>query len=148
MITELLTEVWVHPNGKVAYLGTGNLTVSNGGSVNAYRLYIGNDAVSTGTASVAGAGSLLQATGILYVGNNGAGTLTLSDGAMARAARIDVAYGAGSSGTSTWRAASTRDVRARIRQTPGRGRATSRRRRARDGPTHWDSARPTNRRVH
>lgn len=83
----------------VGLTGTGSLTVTNGGSVSGYRLYIGNDAESVGTVVLSGAGSSIDMTSNLYVGSEGTGTLTLSDGAQVSAAAIKVGYLAGSTGT-------------------------------------------------
>ncbi|WP_332119523.1 autotransporter domain-containing protein [Azorhizobium caulinodans] len=83
----------------VGRVGTGSLSITDGGNVTGYRLYIGNEAGSVGTVTLSGSGSLIQMTSNLYVGSEGTGTLTLSDGAQISAAAIKVGYLAGSVGT-------------------------------------------------
>lgn len=82
----------------VGLLGEGELTVSDGGAVEAYRLYIGNDEGSVGTVVVTGEGSSITTEHRLYVGSYGSGSLTVADGAEVTAARINIAYLEGSSG--------------------------------------------------
>ncbi|MBU8542619.1 MULTISPECIES: autotransporter domain-containing protein [Roseomonadaceae] len=83
----------------VGRLGTGTLTVADGGAVTAYRLYIGTEAGSTGTVAVSGQDSSIATEHRLYVGTYGTGTLTVSEGANVTADRINVAYLSGSTGT-------------------------------------------------
>ncbi len=82
----------------VGLLGEGDLTVSDGGAVEAYRLYIGNDEGSVGTVVVTGEGSSITTEHRLYVGSYGSGSLTVSDGAVVTAERINIAYLEGASG--------------------------------------------------
>lgn len=90
----------------VGRLGTGSLTVEDGGSVTGYRLYIGNEAGSSGAVSLSGNGSLIDMTSKLFIGAEGDGTLTLSDGATLRASTIQIAYATGVTGTLNIGAAS------------------------------------------
>lgn len=90
----------------VGRLGTGSLTVEDGGSVTGYRLYIGNEAGSSGAVSLSGSGSLIDMTSKLFIGTEGDGTLTLSDGATLRASTIQIAYATGVTGTLNIGAAS------------------------------------------
>ena len=85
-----------------ANAGNGTLNVQNGGvaeSTNAFR--IGNLADATGTVTVTGPGSLIDAATAggddLWVGNSGNGTLNVQDGGRAQVAqsvRIGIAAGA------------------------------------------------------
>ncbi|GEO85458.1 MULTISPECIES: autotransporter domain-containing protein [Alphaproteobacteria] len=79
--------------------GTGNLSVLNGGSVTGNRLHIANEAGSSGTAVVSGAGSNLTVTDRLSIGIEGDGELTVADGGTVSAGRIVIADDASSSGT-------------------------------------------------
>ncbi|TWD48950.1 outer membrane autotransporter protein [Agrobacterium vitis] len=90
----------------VGRLGTGNLTVSNGGMVSGERLYIGNEVGSEGTVTLNGHDTRLQMNNNLYVGSEGTGTLTLSDDAQISAATIKIGYLNGSTGTLNVGAAS------------------------------------------
>ncbi|MGH2257788.1 hypothetical protein ACQ1ZF_14965, partial [Enterococcus faecalis] len=59
--------------------GTGNATVENGGSVTAAFLTLANQAGSTGSLSVDGAGSLVTATSFLTMGfSGGSANLTVT----------------------------------------------------------------------
>lgn len=59
--------------------GTGELSISNGGTVTGDYSTIGSVAGSTGTISVDGAGSILNIAG-MTVGNEGTGTLNITGG--------------------------------------------------------------------
>ncbi|MFG1452865.1 autotransporter domain-containing protein [Xanthobacter sp. V2C-8] len=83
----------------IGRLGDGSLTVTDGGAVEAYRLYIGNDTGSTGTVTVSGAGSSVTTASNLYIGTGGDGTLTVSNGAQVSAEIIKIAYFSGVNGT-------------------------------------------------
>ncbi len=83
----------------VGRFGTGYLTVTDGGSVVGNRLHIGNEAGSSGTVAVSGAGSNLTIAERLSVGIEGDGVLTVSNGATVSADRIVIADDATSSGT-------------------------------------------------
>lgn len=82
----------------VGRLGRGTLSVTDGGSVTGYRLYIGNEAGSEGKVTLSGSGSQIRMDSNLYVGAEGKGELTLSDGAQIHAAAVKVGYLAGSTG--------------------------------------------------
>ena len=99
--------------------GTGHLNVLNGGSAYLYRLAIGGldasgvgdlppevledwgAAVGTGTVTVSGAGSYLEAGDTIYVGNYGHGTLDVNDGGHVVAGEMAVGVAPGSHGTVT-----------------------------------------------
>ncbi len=83
----------------IGLLGDGSLTVTDGGAVEAYRLYVGNDTGSTGAVTVSGAGSSITTTSNLYIGTGGDGTLTVSNGAQVSAEIIKIAYFSGVNGT-------------------------------------------------
>ncbi|MBB5984423.1 autotransporter-associated beta strand repeat-containing protein [Sphingobium lignivorans] len=83
----------------VGLSGSGLLNVWDGGTVDAVRLYIGNDAGSSGTVLLTGAGSTIRTEQGLYVGAEGTGELTLMNGAHIEAQTIKVGYLAGSTGT-------------------------------------------------
>lgn len=85
----------------VGLFGSGDLTVENGGTVEAVRLYIGNDTGSSGTVLLSGAGSAIRTTEGLYVGSEGEGDLVLANGAHIEAQAIKVGYLTGSTGTLT-----------------------------------------------
>ncbi|MCB5425861.1 autotransporter domain-containing protein [Altererythrobacter sp. CC-YST694] len=82
----------------VGRFGEGELTVSDGGAVEAYRLYIGNEEGSVGSVVVTGEGSSITTGHRIYVGSYGSGSLTVADGAQVTAERINIAYLEGSSG--------------------------------------------------
>jgi T5SS/PEP-CTERM-associated repeat protein/autotransporter-associated beta strand protein len=85
----------------VGSLGTGTLNVTAGGNASATgNVSIGAGDDSNGTANVSGAGSVLDANTLLYVGNLGTGSLTLSNGGTAYSANGSIAFGAGSVGTT------------------------------------------------
>lgn len=86
-------------NINVGLFGTGFLDVGEGGKVTGTRMYIGNEAGSTGTVTVDGAGSSIDVTGNFYVGTSGDGTLTLSNGGGISAASMRIAYDSGTHGT-------------------------------------------------
>ncbi|WP_208948417.1 autotransporter domain-containing protein [Segnochrobactrum spirostomi] len=96
----------------VGRLGTGSLSITDGGAVTGYRLYIGNEAGSVGSVVLSGSGSRIEMTSNLYVGSEGTGTLTLSDGAEIHAAAIKIGYLAGSVGTLNIGAAAGRSAAA------------------------------------
>ncbi|MBU0793979.1 MAG: autotransporter-associated beta strand repeat-containing protein, partial [Alphaproteobacteria bacterium] len=83
----------------VGLFGSSTLNVTDGGTVEAVRLYVGNDVGSTGTVLLSGEGSTVRTQQGLYIGAEGAGTLTLTDGAHIEAEAIKVGYLSGSTGT-------------------------------------------------
>lgn len=70
----------------VGYLGTGALTITGGGKASAGgNIYLGGGNNSSGTVTVSGAGSLLEAGEDLFVGVLGTGVLTITNGGKASA---------------------------------------------------------------
>jgi T5SS/PEP-CTERM-associated repeat protein/autotransporter-associated beta strand protein len=65
---------------RVGVSGTGALTIQNGGTVNNTLGIIADNAGSSGTATVDGAGSRWTNSSDFYVGHNGNGTLTIRNG--------------------------------------------------------------------
>jgi T5SS/PEP-CTERM-associated repeat protein/autotransporter-associated beta strand protein len=91
----------------VGYLGTGTLTIQNGGAVSNGVGYIGYNPGSTGTVTVSGAGSSWTNSGALSVGILGTGTLTVANGGtVSVSGRMTIASQAGSTGTLNVGAAS------------------------------------------
>jgi T5SS/PEP-CTERM-associated repeat protein len=60
--------------------GSGTLNVNGGSQLSSSRGYLGNNAGTTGTATVTGAGSQWTNSTDLYVGRNGSGALTIEAG--------------------------------------------------------------------
>jgi outer membrane autotransporter protein len=91
----------------VGIVGTGQLTIANGGTLNDGGGRIGDQTGSQGTVIVTGAGSTWinsltgPLAGTLVVGANGAGTLTIADGGEVRNVAGTIALHAGSEGTVT-----------------------------------------------
>ncbi len=82
--------------------GTGTLTIRNGGTVSNTGLgYLGNNAGSTGTVTVDGAGSTWTNSGDLVVGDSGTGTLTIQNGGAVSNVIGVLGFLAGSTGTAT-----------------------------------------------
>jgi fibronectin-binding autotransporter adhesin len=83
--------------------GTGALTVSNGGVVgSAGSISIGNNAGSSGTVIVTGAGSHISSSSDMHVGVNGTGSLEILDGAFVSNQEGSIGGGNGTSfGTGT-----------------------------------------------
>ncbi len=81
--------------------GIGTLEVKNGGKFSSTEEFsIGRNGGSNGTVTLAGAGSLIDLTGDIYVGRNGTGTFSQSNGTLdLHGRRIQVADGANSIGT-------------------------------------------------
>jgi T5SS/PEP-CTERM-associated repeat protein/autotransporter-associated beta strand protein len=82
----------------VGLSGSGSLSVTDGGTVEAVRIYIGNDVGSSGTVLLSGAGSSIRTEQGLYVGTQGSGELTLTDGATIEAGTIKIGYLDGATG--------------------------------------------------
>ncbi|MEM7398894.1 MAG: autotransporter domain-containing protein, partial [Pseudomonadota bacterium] len=86
----------------VGNLGTGTLTIEDGGKVYSGVGYVGYGKDSNGTVTVTGGYSILAA-GILYVGSYGTGNLTIADGGVVNAGGgtglVVVASSGGSYGT-------------------------------------------------
>ncbi|WP_354109163.1 autotransporter domain-containing protein [Bradyrhizobium sp. S3.12.5] len=81
--------------------GAGTLTIQNGGAVSNVVGYLGFNALSTGTATVDGAGSTWTNSGNLTVGNSGTGTLTIQNGGAVSNVRGYLGLNLGSTGTVT-----------------------------------------------
>jgi T5SS/PEP-CTERM-associated repeat protein len=80
--------------------GAGNLTVTNGGSVDAYQnnVLLGNQTGGSGAVVVDGAGSSLGNIGLLAVGAEGNGTLTAQNGAHVNAGQVEIGWLSGGNG--------------------------------------------------
>jgi T5SS/PEP-CTERM-associated repeat protein/autotransporter-associated beta strand protein len=86
----------------VGDFGTGILTIENGatGAISG-PITLGNNAGSSGTVTVTGAGSTLGTFSDLNVGNSGTGTLNVENGAAVTAFDANLGLFSGSSGTVT-----------------------------------------------
>jgi T5SS/PEP-CTERM-associated repeat protein/autotransporter-associated beta strand protein len=83
----------------VGAIGSGTLSIRNGGAVrNGYGL-VGFQTGATGAVTVDGAGSTWTNSGRLTVGAFGAGTLTIRNGGVVSASSMSIAKQAGSTGT-------------------------------------------------
>ena len=102
---------WINgPQGglNVGSLGTGTLTIANGGRVidiTALVTNVGNGAGSLGTVTVTGAGSSWSDIAGIGIGNSGTGTLTIADSSVVTGP-ITIAANAGAIGTLNIGAAS------------------------------------------
>ncbi|WP_142780417.1 autotransporter domain-containing protein [Agrobacterium sp. T29] len=82
----------------VGYDGSGSLIVSDAASLDAYQLYLGTKAGSSGTLHVIGTGSRVEIGNALTIGSSGSGTVEVAgDGSLA-ATTIFIAFEAGSTG--------------------------------------------------
>ncbi len=82
----------------------GSLSISSGASVTTAGLNIGNQSGGVGAVFVDGAGSSLNSTQNVTVGNNGTGSLSVSNGGtvnFSNSAGISIGHGDGSVGTLT-----------------------------------------------
>ncbi|MHC4947201.1 MAG: GEVED domain-containing protein [Planctomycetota bacterium] len=89
---------------RVGRSGDGTLDVLGGGLVSSGHVYVGDEAVGTGTVTVSGwqgDDSRLASAGNLYVGWRGDGALTVTDFGDASGATLVVGEVAGSTGTVT-----------------------------------------------
>ena len=93
-------------SSNVGAYGTGSLTVSSGGAVNATNSAVGYGTGSTGTATVTGTGSTWTNSGVLSIGNSGTGALTIASGGAVSATTVMLGANNGSSGTLNIGAAS------------------------------------------
>lgn len=92
---------WTNGDGLyVGLVGTGTLTISNGGKVSNTDASLGESNGANGTVTVTGAGSNWTNNN-LTVGNGGNGTLTISDGGSVNNVNAIVANQAGSVGQVT-----------------------------------------------
>ena len=89
-------------NLSVGYAGIGVLNITNGGTVDtgSANLELGFQSGSSGTATVSGAGSTLNAYGV-YVGYNGTGVLTVSNGGAVTATDFYVGGDSSNNGDGT-----------------------------------------------
>jgi T5SS/PEP-CTERM-associated repeat protein/autotransporter-associated beta strand protein len=87
----------------VGFYGDGKLEITNGGEVIAKSLvYIAATSNSSGSATVSGAGSILNASGTFSVGDGGEGTLEITDGGKVETVtQVYIGHYAGSKGTVT-----------------------------------------------
>ena len=85
---------------RVGYTTTGALTV-DGGNLISYTGYLGYNSGSTGTATVAGAGSIWTNSHFLHVGRYGNGTLNVEAGGQVSSNVGFLGYESGSTGTAT-----------------------------------------------
>jgi T5SS/PEP-CTERM-associated repeat protein len=97
--TSLVTSAQYSGDINAGRLGTGSITVSDGGKVIGNRFYAGNEVGSSGTVVVTGAGSSIATTDRFVVGSEGTGVATVSNGGTISAATIRIAAQAGSTGT-------------------------------------------------
>jgi T5SS/PEP-CTERM-associated repeat protein len=96
-------------NVDIGYLGTGTLTIENGGNVTNANGFLATFVGSTGTATVTGSGSTWTNTDSINIGNLGKGTLTIESGGSVTNTDGHIGPSAGSTGTvfvrgagSTW----------------------------------------------
>lgn len=82
----------------VGFQGSGSLSVVNGGSLDAYNLYVGNGLGSSGTVLVSGVGSHVSVDRLMVVGSAGNGSAEITGGASLAAPTILIAMTAGSTG--------------------------------------------------
>lgn len=79
------------------YVGSGDLTISDGATVSSNRADIGRAANSASSVTVTGAGSRWNNNGYISVGHGGEGHLTISDGATVSTGSVNLATYSGSS---------------------------------------------------
>lgn len=82
----------------IGYDGSGSVVVSNGASLDAYKLYLGTKAGSDGTLHVSGTGSRVEIGNALIIGYGGSGVVDVTGGASLAATTIWIAFEAGSTG--------------------------------------------------
>ncbi|MFK4823049.1 autotransporter domain-containing protein, partial [Ochrobactrum quorumnocens] len=85
----------------VGYMGSGALTITDGGRVTNSFGYIGANLGSIGTATVSGGGSSWENSGDLVVGQLGDGTLAIESGGAVSNATGHIGFSPGSIGTIT-----------------------------------------------
>jgi outer membrane autotransporter protein len=83
----------------IAELGTGTLTISDGGSVSNDNGYVGHGAGSDGTVDVTGEDSNWTNHADLFVGYEGSGKLTIADGGTVSSTLGYIGHETGSEGT-------------------------------------------------
>ncbi len=85
----------------VGEVGTGTLSITNGGSVSSFDGVLGVSAASSGTVTVDGAGSSWTITRDLFIGGLGSGTLSITNGGRVSNSRGTLGYRLGTSSTVT-----------------------------------------------
>lgn len=91
---------WSHSNALVVGdVGTGMLTIREGGAVSNTASDIGAATSSTGTVEITGAGSTWTNSGILTVGYHGGGVLTIADSGRVSAENVFLSSEGGSRGS-------------------------------------------------
>jgi T5SS/PEP-CTERM-associated repeat protein len=85
----------------IGEIGTGTLTVSNGGVFSSGNASVGAFSNANGTATVSGAGSQWNSSGSLTIGNSGTGTLNVQSAGVVTSTNGFVGVNAGSTGTAT-----------------------------------------------
>lgn len=78
---------------------SGDLTITDGGQVTGYQLYVGGAAAGVGTVTITGDGSAWNGQKGIWVGQFGSGTLNLSDGGSINDSSLQIAYDTGTTGT-------------------------------------------------
>lgn len=77
----------------VGDLGSGYLTIEAGGKVSATGLTFGRTAAGISVSSISGNGSLLQVTGVVFIGFDGGASIEVNDGAKATSAGLTLGGG-------------------------------------------------------
>ncbi|MFS8124443.1 autotransporter domain-containing protein [Rhizobium sp. BR 250] len=95
----------------VGQSGSGDLTVTNGASLNAYQLYVGSAAGSDGAVLVNGTGSRASVGDMLVIGAAGSGSVEVTGGSALAASTVVIASAAGSTGVLNIGAASGQTAR-------------------------------------
>jgi T5SS/PEP-CTERM-associated repeat protein len=87
---------------KIGGGGTGELDISDNGSVTVQGGTVGDDEGSQGTVDITGSGSILHSTGDFTIGNSGQADVTVSDGGTLRVdGDLSIGKEAGSDGSLT-----------------------------------------------
>jgi len=94
---------WTNTNALYVgiYYGTGELTISNGGSVSNNVAYIGENDGANGVATVTGNGSMWTSSNFVVIGSSGTGELTISNGGSVSNTSGWIAEHIGSQGATT-----------------------------------------------
>lgn len=88
----------------VGDVGTGGLTVGDGGEISSYSAQIGVSAGSSGSVTVENGGSLVQLVSTFLVGNSGTGSLLIENGgSVETAGTASIGYSTGGVGAATVR---------------------------------------------
>ncbi len=86
---------------RIGHNGTGNLNISNGGTIGNTTGYIGNLGAGNGNAIVDGIGSAWINSSFLRIGQNGTGNLSISNGGMVSNTTGRIGSNTGSNGSVT-----------------------------------------------